>query len=229
MWNGCTNILFWARIVSDTAFFYAKQGTNYNICFQEDFLYSLSAISEWYREYGTLPQTMAAVLGEKCCIWELPPDAFTLDETPYRGLPLLKVIEDLTQVSDRHLCPTTADSNRRISYTAHAAHKLAAWILHIRAEEFVTSLKNQAISESVHAAFLNLTEFRGVIIETLLPCLVFYLMIYNQDFMSSSVTYFDDIFSPKKTAYVFLDTMTCGIAGNCTRKQACQHQARRRI
>lgn len=49
MWNGCTNILSWFRIshtVSDTTTFYAKQGTNYNICFQEDFLYALSTLSE---------------------------------------------------------------------------------------------------------------------------------------------------------------------------------------
>lgn len=45
MWNGCTNILSWIRIVSDTATFYAKQGTNYNICFQEDFVF-ISCIVE---------------------------------------------------------------------------------------------------------------------------------------------------------------------------------------
>lgn len=78
MWNGCTNILSWFRIVSDTATFYAKQETNFNICFQEDFLYSLAVLAEWYREFGTLPTTSAALLGEKCCIWELPPESFYL-------------------------------------------------------------------------------------------------------------------------------------------------------
>lgn len=158
MWNGFTNILSWFRIVSDTATFYAKQGTNYNICFQEDFLYALSVLSEWYREFSTLPTTVAALLGEKCCIWELPPETFNLNESTYRGLPLLKVIDDLTQVEDRHLIPTTSDTNPRVSYTVHTAHKLAAWVLHIRAEGFVTSLENRAISESVHASFLNLSS-----------------------------------------------------------------------
>ncbi|CAG5001726.1 unnamed protein product [Parnassius apollo] len=40
------------------------------------------------------------------------------------------------------------------------AHKLAAWIIHIRGEQFVTSLENSAIGESVSDSFLNLTEFR---------------------------------------------------------------------
>lgn len=46
MWNGCTNVLSWFRIVSDTASFYAKQGVNFNICFQEDFLYTLAVLVE---------------------------------------------------------------------------------------------------------------------------------------------------------------------------------------
>lgn len=75
------------------------------------------------------------------------------------------MIGDLTQVEDRHLIPTNTEVNPRLSYTVHTAHKLAAWVLHIRAEEFVTSLENRAIAESVHATFLNLTEFKGVLIE----------------------------------------------------------------
>lgn len=57
IWNGCPNILSWFRIVSDTATNYAKKGTNYNICFQEDFLYGLSVLAENYRVFGTLPST----------------------------------------------------------------------------------------------------------------------------------------------------------------------------
>lgn len=74
------------------------------------------------------------------------PETFTLEESTYRGLPLLKVIEDLTQVNDKHLIPTNIIDSPRVSYSVHTAHKLAAWILHIRSEEFVTSLENRAIS-----------------------------------------------------------------------------------
>lgn len=97
----------------------------------------------------------------------------------------------------------------------NTAHKLAAWVIHIREEEFVTSLENRAIEESVHASFLNLTEFKGVLVEKLIPCFVFHLMLYDRSFLSNSLSYFDDIFSPKKTAYdVFLDSlMACGKAG----------------
>ncbi|CAG5001716.1 unnamed protein product [Parnassius apollo] len=96
------------------------------------------------------------------------------------------------------------------------AHKLAAWIIHIRGEQFVTSLENSAIGESVSDSFLNLTEFRGVMIDTLIPCLVFYLMIYDKEFFSKRVTYFDSIYASKKTAYdVLLDTiMSRGKAGD---------------
>lgn len=216
MWNGCTNILSWFRIVSDTASFYAKQGTNFNICFQEDFLYSLSVLTEWFREFGTVPSTSAALLGAKCCIWELPPESFNLDTCTYGGLPFHKVIEDLTQVEDRHLVPTKSEICPRITYSVHTAHKLAAWILYIREEEFVTSLENLAISESVHAAFLNLTEFRGVFMDVLIRCMIFYLLVYDRDFLNKSIFYFDDIYAPKKTAYdVQLDTiMACGKAGD---------------
>lgn len=106
----------------------------------------------------------------------------------------MKVIDNLTQVEDGHLIPTNADTNPRISYTVHTAHKLAAWVLHIRAAEFVSSLENRAISESVHASFLNLIKFKGVVIETLLLCFVFYLLIYDRDFFANSLTYFDDIY-----------------------------------
>lgn len=151
---------------------------------------------------------------EKCCVWELPPEKFELDMHTYKGLPLIRVINDITQVEDRHLVPTDVTTNPRVSYSVHTAHKLAEWILHIRFEEFVTSLENRAISESVHAAFLNLTEFKGVLMETLLPCLVFYLLIYDRDFLVNSITYFDEIYINKKTAYdVLLDTiLTCGKA-----------------
>lgn len=203
-------------IVSDTATHYAKKGTNYNICFQEDFLYGLSVMAEWYREYNHFPASMALVIQEKCCVWELPPEVFTLPECSYQGLSLLRVIGDLTQVEDRHLIPTNVADSPRLSYTVHTAHKIAAWVIHIKAEEFVTSLENRAISESMHASFLNLTEFKGVSIRMLVPCLVFYLMIYDRNFLASSLTYFDDIYASKKTPYdVILDTiMACGKAGD---------------
>lgn len=125
------------------------------------------------------------------------------------------MISDQTQVEDRHLTPTNIEVHPRISYTVHTAHKLAAWVLHIRAEEFITSLENRAISESVHAAFLNLKEFKGVVVEVLIPCFVFYLLIHDRDFLINSMTYFDDIYASKKTSYdVFFDTiMSCGKAG----------------
>ncbi|CAH0730336.1 unnamed protein product, partial [Brenthis ino] len=71
MWNGCPNVLSWLRVVSDTATLYAKKGNNYNICFQEDFLYGQAVISEWYREYGYVPPATAMIIFHKCCVWEL--------------------------------------------------------------------------------------------------------------------------------------------------------------
>lgn len=107
MWNGCPNILSWFRIVSDTATNYAKKGTNYNICFQEDFLHGLSVLVENYRVFGTLPGTSALVIDKTCCVWELPPETFEIPLSTYRGLPLMKAIHSLTQVDDRHLVPTS--------------------------------------------------------------------------------------------------------------------------
>ncbi|CAG5019259.1 unnamed protein product [Parnassius apollo] len=157
---------------------------------------------------------MAIVLDKKCCIWVLSPEAFSLDSCTYTGVPLTQVIDDITQVEDRRLVPPNMEACPRFSYTVHMAHKLAAWIIHIGSEEFVTSLENRAISESIHASFLNLTEFRGAVIEVLIPCLVFYLMIYDREF-SQRITYFDNLYAAKETAYdVILDTiMTCGKAG----------------
>lgn len=76
LWNGCPKIVPWLRIVSDTATHYAKKGTNYNICFQEDVLYGLEVHGDVQRI--VLPHTMALVLEQRCCIWELPSEAFTL-------------------------------------------------------------------------------------------------------------------------------------------------------
>ncbi|CAK1591153.1 unnamed protein product [Parnassius mnemosyne] len=222
MWNGCTTILTWLRIVSDTATHYAKQGTNFNICFQEDFLYGLSVLAEWYREYRYFPTTMAIVLDKKC-IWELPPESVTLEACTYQGLPLAKVIEDVTKVEDRRVIPTNVEICPRFSYSVHMAHKLAAWIIHIREEEFVASLENRAIGESVQASFLNLTEFRGVMIDVLIPCMVFYLMVYDRKFFAQRKTYFNAVYTAKKTAY-----MTCGKTGDLGMLlQAYQHQAER--
>lgn len=152
MWNGCPNILTWFTIISDTTTHYAKKGTNYNICFQEDFLYGLSVLSELYREFGHLPSSMTLVITEKCCVWKLPPEQFELATCSYQGLPLLRVISDLTQVEDRYLVTTNINDNPRLSYSVHTANKIAAWIIHIKTEEFVTSLENRAISESMHAS-----------------------------------------------------------------------------
>ncbi|CAG5001696.1 unnamed protein product [Parnassius apollo] len=163
-----------------------------------------------------IPTAMALVLEKKCFIWELPPETFDLESCTYKGIPLAKVIENVTQVEDRRLVPTNVEICPRVSYSVHMAHKLAAWIIHIRGEQFVTSLENSAIGESVSDSFLNLTEFRGMMIDTLIPCLVFYLMIYDKEFFSKRVTHFDSIYAPKKTAYdVLLDTiMSRGKAGD---------------
>lgn len=51
--------------------------------------------------------------------------------------------------------------------------------------------------------------------EVLIPCIVFYLLVYDRDFLTNSISYFDDVYASKKTAYdVLLDTiMSCGKAG----------------
>ncbi|KAJ2954233.1 hypothetical protein O0L34_g2478 [Tuta absoluta] len=213
MLNMNSTICSWLRVISDTALHYAKQSTNYNLCWQEIFLTGIARLANLYDEAQTLMPRYAIILSAKCCIWELPPETFELGLSVYQPLMHTSYLHELTPTDEHHLVDPTGVTDPVTSYSIHMAHKFAAWILHQSKEEFISSLENRAVEETFRASFVNLTEFRHCRLDVMLPTMLFYLMLYDRDFLRLSASRLDDILiTSRKTPYdVLLDTIhSCG-------------------
>ncbi|CAG9822114.1 unnamed protein product [Phaedon cochleariae] len=170
-------------INSDTATKYAKQGTNYTICFQSAFLYGLSCLSQ-YKELGVnTAGEWALVLSCEDCTAEIPEELFTMSNSSYAGVALPINLDEITpEIQTARIRGYEARLFGARAYSVMMARKFVIWMISSRNTERVISLENKNMEEAIVASFVNLTEFKRLDCSQFLSSLLFYFFLYNDSY-----------------------------------------------
>lgn len=126
--NSTSNMASHIQINSSTATDFAKKGEDYTICFQSVFLYGQAVTSLLYRELSCLPERLAVVLHGGCCIWQIPPEVFSLVRVTYQGVPIPTAMMHLPDTENAITIEGLPTVDVPRSYSGHMAYKFAVWI-----------------------------------------------------------------------------------------------------
>ncbi|USL85442.1 MAG: RNA-dependent RNA polymerase [Ixodes ricinus orinovirus-like virus 1] len=215
--NSTTNIASHISICSDTATMYSKQGTNYTICFQSVFLYSLSSLAQMAHMGVNIKDRWGAVFSCSSCTSEIPHERFTLGETEYQGTKLPLTINTITpKITSRRVGTSTSRSQDPVfSYSVLMARRFVLWQNKTDHLDHITTMSNRDVDDIHTVTNFNISEFTQVDIKAFMHSLVYYSILFDDRLYYKHYLLWERIplLSSEKSSYdALLDTITrCGL------------------